>query len=118
MKVPRIALLTRASPLAPRRPPPPVSPRPSAEQSLGQTFSWAVFLGNGLMAILAGFLGDALVEKRGFGRVAPFDAAIVFMLVGGVVIAKTWPENYGDQSSHDLSAQFAKAWGAIQSGAL
>lgn len=88
------------------------------EQSLGQTFSWAVFLGNGLMAILAGFLGDALVERAGLGRVAPFDAAIVFMLLGGAVILHSWPENYGDRSSHDLAQQFSKAWGAIQSGAI
>jgi hypothetical protein len=31
-------------------------------------FSQAVFLGNGLMAILAGFLGDYLVEKMALGR--------------------------------------------------
>lgn len=84
-----------------------------SEQALGQTFSWAVFLGNGLMAILAGFMGDYLVEKMGLGRVAPFDAAIVFMIAGGVLIVMTWPENYGDQSSHDLSQQFTKAWEAI-----
>ncbi|KIZ07268.1 Major facilitator superfamily domain-containing protein 5 [Monoraphidium neglectum] len=84
-----------------------------SEQALGQTFSYAVFLGNGLMAILAGFLGDYLVEKMGLGRVAPFDAAILFMVVGGILIAITWPENYGDTSSHDLSQQFTKAWDAI-----
>jgi Sugar-tranasporters, 12 TM len=54
-----------------------------SEQGLGQTFSWAVFLGNGLMAIAAGFIGDGLVERAGLGRVAPFDAAIVAMLAGG-----------------------------------
>lgn len=84
-----------------------------SEQALGQTFSWAVFLGNGLMAIAAGFLGDYLVEKLSLGRVAPFDAAIVFMLIGGVLIALTWTENYGDTTSHDLTAQFTKAWEAI-----
>jgi hypothetical protein len=50
-------------------------------------------------------------------RVAPFDAAIVFMVAGGVLIAMTWTENYGDQSSHDLTQQFTKAWDAIQAGA-
>ncbi len=50
---------------APTHLPPPHAP---AEQALGQTFSWAVFLGNGLMAIFAGFLGDYLVEKMGLGR--------------------------------------------------
>lgn len=181
--------LTRAP--APAAAPLPLPRRP-AEQALGQTFSWAVFLGNGLMAIFAGFAGDYLVEKMGLGRwglqrmseqgraanggagtaddgpgsaragrwcaddgcgvgarpgraegrsrpplaasaacdgiapprrpvqtaprVAPFDAAIVFMVIGGVVIAMTWPENYGDQSSHDLSQQFTKAWEAIMAG--
>ncbi|KAI8467976.1 MAG: general substrate transporter-like protein [Monoraphidium minutum] len=84
-----------------------------SEQALGQTFSWAVFLGNGLMAIMAGFMGDYLVEKMGFGRVAPFDAAIVFMVIGGVLIAATWTENYGDRSSTDITQQFTKAWEAI-----
>ena len=50
-------------------------------------------------------------------RVAPFDAAILFMLIGGVVILMTWGENYGDQSSSDLTQQFSKAWDAIQAGA-
>lgn len=85
-----------------------------SEQALGQTFSWAVFLGNGLMAIFAGFFGDFLVERMGLGRVAPFDAAIVFMLVGGAIMLATWPENYGDTSTKNLGAQFEKAWTAIR----
>jgi hypothetical protein len=87
-----------------------------AEQALNQTFAWAVFLGNGLMAILAGFLGDFLVEKMNLGRVAPFDAAIVFMLIGGAVMMATWPENYGDSGSKNLTQQFEKAWHAITTG--
>ncbi|KAF8066289.1 mfsd5 [Scenedesmus sp. PABB004] len=85
-----------------------------SEQALGQTFSWAVFLGNGLMAIAAGFFGDALVEKLGLGRVAPFDAAIVFMLAGGAVMLATWPENYGDKGSKNIAVQFERAWEAIR----
>lgn len=42
---------------------------------LGNTFSIAVFLGNGLVAILAGLLGHGLVETLSLGPVAPFDAA-------------------------------------------
>lgn len=83
---------------------------------MNQTFAWAVFLGNGLMAILAGFFGDFLVEKMDLGRVAPFDAAIVFMLIGGAVMMATWPENYGDSGSKNLSQQFEKAWHAITTG--
>jgi hypothetical protein len=86
------------------------------EQALNQSFAWAVFLGNGLMAILAGFLGDFLVEKMNLGRVAPFDAAIVFMLIGGAVMVMTWPENYGDSGSKNLTQQFEKAWHAITTG--
>jgi hypothetical protein len=75
-----------------------------------------VFLGNGLMAILAGFIGDGLVERMGLGRVAPFDAAIVFMLIGGAIMMATWPENYGDSGSKNLGQQFEKAWHAITTG--
>jgi hypothetical protein len=75
-----------------------------------------VFLGNGLMAILAGFIGDFLVERMDLGRVAPFDAAIVFMLIGGAVMIATWPENYGDSGSKNLGQQFEKAWHAITTG--
>lgn len=73
------------SPLPPKLPPCDTHTLPwwGSEQGLGQTFSWAVFLGNGLMAIAAGFIGDGLVERAGLGRVAPFDAAIVAMLAGG-----------------------------------
>lgn len=90
--------------------------RTNTEQALNQTFAWAVFLGNGLMAILAGFFGDFLVEKMDLGRVAPFDAAIVFMLIGGAVMMTTWPENYGDSGSKNLTQQFEKAWHAITTG--
>ena len=89
-----------------------------SEQSLGDTFSWAVFLGNGLMAIFAGFLGNFLVDDLGLGRVAPFDAAIVAMLAGGVLMAATWPENHGDQAGRGVRQQFGKAWAAISTGAL
>lgn len=86
-----------------------------SEQALGQTFSWAVFLGNGLMAIFAGFFGDFLVEKMQLGRVAPFDAAIVFMVAGGAVMIATWGENYGDKGSKNIGQQFSRAWNAIVS---
>jgi hypothetical protein len=89
-----------------------------AEQSLGQTFSWSVFLGNGLMAIASGQIGDTLVERLQLGRVAPFDAAIVAMLIGGVVILLTWGENYGDSGSKSLTQQFNKAWTAIEAGGI
>ena len=63
---------------------------------LGGTFSKAVFLGNGLVAIVAGLLGHALVEIFHLGPVSPFDAASIVLLIGGAYIAATWTENYGD----------------------
>eukprot|EP00882_Tetradesmus_deserticola_P007088 GHRQ01007461.1.p1 GENE.GHRQ01007461.1~~GHRQ01007461.1.p1 ORF type:complete len:443 (+),score=163.37 GHRQ01007461.1:163-1491(+) len=84
-----------------------------SEQALGQTFSWAVFLGNGLMAVFAGFFGDFLVERLQLGRVAPFDAAIVFMVIGAAVMVATWGENYGDKGSRNIGEQFTRAWDAI-----
>lgn len=65
---------------------------------LGGTFSKAVFIGNGLIAIVAGLLGHALVEVFKLGPVSPFDAAALVLLVGGAYIAVTWTENYGDSA--------------------
>ena len=56
------------------------------------------------------------------GPVAPFDASMVVLLLGGAVIAATWPENYGDAARHNvpmlagLKEQFAVAVGAIMGG--
>ena len=52
----------------------------------------------------------------GQGHVAPFDAAIVFMLIGGAIMMATWPENYGDSGRKNLTQQFEKAWHAITTG--
>lgn len=51
-----------------------------APESLGTVFSEAVFLGNGLIAILAGLFAHALVDSMHLGPVSPFDAAAL----GGV----------------------------------
>ena len=47
---------------------------------LGGTFSRAVFVGNGLVAILAGLIAHSLVETLALGPVAPFDAVGVASL--------------------------------------
>ncbi|GMH42407.1 hypothetical protein BSKO_10326 [Bryopsis sp. KO-2023] len=87
-----------------------------AESLLGQTFSKAVLLGNGLVAILSGLLGNLLVEPLALGPVAPFDAALVLLFIGGVVIAWLWTENYGDSSEQkSLMEQFGQAWEALKS---
>jgi hypothetical protein len=55
------------------------------------------------------------------GPVAPFDAAIVVLLVGGAAIHFTWRENYGSRggppSSALLAGQFGRALHTIHAGA-
>ncbi|CAM6128811.1 unnamed protein product [Calypogeia fissa] len=85
-------------------------------QWLSLTFSKAVFLGNGLIAILAGLFANTLAGTLGFGPVSPFDAAAVILAVGMGIIIFTWPENYGDPSeSKNLLTQFQAAASAIAS---
>jgi MFS family permease len=83
---------------------------------LGGTFSQAVFLGNGLMAIVAGLTAHTLVETLSVGPVAPFDAAAAVLVIGGAIIYSTWTENHGD-SSRDSNATegFSKAAKLIMS---
>ena len=77
-----------------------------------------MFLGNGLVAILAGLLAHALVEYGKLGPVAPFDAAAGVMVAGGVLVALTWTENYGDNSERrSFGAQLHAAGLAIARGA-
>ncbi|XP_009351951.1 molybdate-anion transporter [Pyrus x bretschneideri] len=86
------------------------------QQWLSITFSKAIFLGNGVVAILAGLLGNTLVDALALGPVAPFDAASCFLTIGMFVILCTWTENYGDPSeSKDLFTQFRGAAVAIAS---
>ena len=86
------------------------------EDWLGDVFSRAVMLGNGLVAILAGLLANTLVDTLDLGRVAPFDAAIALLLVGGAIIWATWPENYGGATStRSMQEQFSEALECIRS---
>lgn len=86
-------------------------------QWLSVTFSKAIFLGNGLVAIVAGLFANLLADNLGFGPVAPFDAAGCFLAIGMAVILSTWTENFGDASgSKDLLNQFKGAAVAIASG--
>ncbi|KAG2544014.1 hypothetical protein PVAP13_9NG785100 [Panicum virgatum] len=85
-------------------------------QWLSITFSKAIFLGNGLVAIVSGLFANLLAENLGFGPVAPFDAAACFLAIGMAIIMSSWSENYGDPSeSKDLMAQFKVAAKAIAS---
>ncbi|GBG69212.1 hypothetical protein CBR_g3911 [Chara braunii] len=77
---------------------------------LSVSFSKAIFLGNGLVAIFSGLLANTLVVDAGLGPVAPFDAAVCVLAIGMTIIAFTWTENYGDPSEgKNLIRQFATA---------
>ena len=78
---------------------------------LGGLFSLAVFVGNGLVAIVSGLVANYLVDDMQFGPVAPFDAAAVLLAVGMVIITMTWSENYGDKnpSQGGMMDKFSKA---------
>lgn len=84
------------------------------EKWLGDTFSKSVFVGNGLMAILAGLVANFLVDNMKLGPVAPFDASATVLLIGGAIIISTWGENYGDNKhDHGIAQQFKLAAAAI-----
>lgn len=86
-------------------------------QWLSLTFSKAIFLGNGLIAIVSGLFANLLADNLGFGPVAPFDAAACLLAIGMAIILSTWGENYGDPSdSKGLLTQFKGAAVAIASG--
>ncbi|CAL9077340.1 uncharacterized protein LOC135635961 [Musa acuminata AAA Group] len=83
-------------------------------QWLSVTFSKAIFLGNGLIAIVSGLFANLLADNLGFGPVAPFDAAACLLGIGMAIILSSWSENYGDPSnSKDLITQFKGAAVAI-----
>jgi len=63
---------------------------------LSDTFSLAIF-GNGFVAILSGIVANSM--KDVFGYVAPFDGALVLLILGTLIIFFTWEENYGDTVS-------------------
>ncbi|KAI8466633.1 MAG: hypothetical protein J3K34DRAFT_387375 [Monoraphidium minutum] len=86
------------------------------ESLMADLFTRAVMLGNGVMAIASGLVGSWLVQGLSLGPVAPFDAAIVAMLAGGVIVATTWEENRGasgGEGGGSLARQFYSASLAI-----
>ncbi|XP_073144086.1 uncharacterized protein [Henckelia pumila] len=86
------------------------------QQWLSIIFSKAIFLGNGLVAILSGLVGNLLVDSLNLGPVSPFDAAGILLAIGMAIILSSWTENHGDTSeSKDLLSQFKGAAVAIAS---
>lgn len=64
---------------------------------LSVTFSKATFW-NGVLAINAGVFSNIFAETLGYGPVSPFMLAIPFLMMAGLIIVKTWKENYGNQT--------------------
>ncbi len=56
---------------------------------------------------MAGFVRDR------FGPVAPFDLSLVLLIIGSLIVAFTWEENYGDRSSN-VGATMWTAWGRLK----
>eukprot|EP00951_Prasinocladus_malaysianus_P027465 scaffold246491_cov45-Prasinocladus_malaysianus.AAC.4 len=84
---------------------------------LGSIFSKAVFVGNGLMAIISALLANYLVENLGAGYTSPFDVAATVLLLGGACICFSWPENYGDGAEQSsVFVQLANAMHLIRTG--
>jgi len=83
---------------------------------LNQTLSLATLL-NGVTAIVAGSMG-AMVRTHFDSLVAPFDLAIVFLLIAMAVIASMWPENKGEVSlvtgSSSGRSKFSEAMEVLQ----
>jgi hypothetical protein len=65
------------------------------EALVSDMFAWSTFV-NGLVAIFAGILANFLSDL--FGYVAPFMAAMVFLIVTFFIISASWSENYGEVS--------------------
>ena len=83
------------------------------EDWLSVTFS-AMTFGNGIVAIIAGVIASFLAAN--FGPVAPFDASLVLLLIGGVIISMAWPENYGDNRQNVACGNnFRAAWNVLVS---
>lgn len=69
------------------------------------------------MAIAAGLIASTLVDTYQLGPVAPFDAAATVLVIGGILIAFLWQENYGNPKQQtSLTQQFKAATAEILGG--
>ncbi|KAI1710571.1 sugar-tranasporter, 12 TM domain-containing protein [Ditylenchus destructor] len=64
------------------------------------------------LAITSGMA--AQLAANSFGYVAPFDCALIILIVMAVIMVGTWPENYGD-SKAPIHQSFVDAFQTIQS---
>lgn len=87
------------------------------EEWLSSTFSWATY-GNGFIAILSGVIANVSVDITG-SFIAPFVVSAVFLVFGGVVVLRTWSENYGESSIthlHSSPSSSASSNSPVSSG--
>ena len=63
---------------------------------IGVTFAQTTFW-NGLLAIFAGVISNFAAETLGYGPIAPFALAIVPLIICGIIVTQTWPENFGNR---------------------
>lgn len=76
---------------------------------LRETFAKAQF-GNGIVAIVSGLVAGYFAKR--FGKVMPFDIAILVLSTLAAVITATWTENYGDEKQ-SVHGGFAQAWASL-----
>lgn len=91
------------------------SKRSFPESSLNQMFYIQV-LGNGLVAIASGVLASTVTDYFKT-MTAPFDAAIVFLIIGGILIFFTWNENYGN-AQVDWRSNFTNGIASLKNGTV
>jgi hypothetical protein len=81
------------------------------EARLGEIFSLQIF-GNSIVAIASGVLAQAAADSFPMtngplifwgGYTAPFDLAAIVLVVGGVILASTWEENFGERQETQFS---------------
>jgi hypothetical protein len=83
---------------------------------LGEIFSLQIF-GNSIVAISCGVLAQGAADAFPMtdgplifwgGYTAPFDLAAIVLVVGGVVLASTWEENFGERQESLFSGASLK----------
>ncbi|KAF7191421.1 Molybdate-anion transporter [Pseudocercospora fuligena] len=88
----------------------------SESLKLGDMFSSSVTL-SGVVAILAGIVGEAVVGWTGT-KIAPFMLAILCLGTAGAGIWNFWGENYGDAIAADPEMSSAAGFAGLQSTLL
>jgi hypothetical protein len=81
------------------------------EEKLGEVFSLQIF-GNSIVAISSGVLAQAAADAFPMtegplifwgGYTAPFDLASIVLVLGGLLLASTWEENFGERQESQFS---------------